>query len=159
MKTFVLGISALALSMALAGCDNGNSGPTIPDAGTLLDRCLGAEDMAIILASTVDAGVGVDSGAPNPVVEAYDCTILPECLALYLNESFDAAYVCVNNCLDPKPTGALSMGCRDCYTLEAPHCATQYCFEQCVGGVTDTCADCFNATCDGRLEACVGFPY
>lgn len=159
MNTFLRSLAALALTMASIGCDKGNDGPSIPDAGHLVDRCLGTEDMAVILASTVDAGVGVDSGAPNPVVEAYDCTITPECIALYFAEELDAAYQCVNDCLDPKPTGALSMDCRDCYTLEAVNCASEYCFEQCVGGVTSACSACFNASCDARLEECVGFPY
>jgi len=150
-------VCVVVLGLALVGCGADETAPTVPDAGPLVDRCLSSSDMEYILASRVDAGAGGDAGVLDPVIEAYDCTLTETCAQLYFAEELQAAYECVNTCLDAKPSGALSITCRDCFTLEAVGCAGDYCLLDCVGGSAEACTACFQVSCQAALDACIGF--
>jgi len=157
MRRIAASLASVVISITIAGCGDDDAPPSIPDSGPLVDRCLDTGDMTIIEASRMDAGMGIDGGFPNPNLEAYRCTLSATCAPLYLNEELLAAYECVNDCLDSKPSGALSLYCRDCFTLGSVGCAADNCFLDCVGGDQVACTDCFESNCRPALDTCIGY--
>lgn len=155
MASRCLCLATVVLAVLTGGCSKDDPSPTIIDAGPLVDRCLDPDDMAIVVASWTDAGP--DATVPDPGTEAYNCTITPACAELYFNEQYAEAYECVNACLDSKPSGGLSLQCRDCFVLEAVTCAGMYCFTACVGGDGAACSACFAENCTESLDTCIGY--
>jgi len=155
MRTFGYTMGLLASVVIASGC-GGNETRTFVDGGLAHDQCLAAMDMEIVLASRVDAGAGVDSGAPNPKIEAYWCSRDPTCLGLFLNEQNDAGLLCVHDCLQGTTTGMLTLGCLDCFANEARDCAADFCLNDCLGDVA-ACQACFAVHCEDRLNICIGY--
>jgi len=149
-------ISSLILPV---GCDDGPVDPPTPDAGPLIDRCLGSSDMDIILASRVDGGP-VAAGMDDPRVAIGYCTTSPACYPLVLVDDPDAVY-CIQDCLQTTPAGGLTMDCLVCYYFWLD-CAGNHCLVECLGAGTDggspeLCYSCAETYCGADLTTCVGY--
>ena len=162
----------LVVALTVAGCSEKKEPP--PELPVVFDQCVGASDMAYILASRMDGGApapvgdggtadgGVDAGVPSgeavdPLVVAMECGAVPDCLNPLLAGDVETGYACVDACLSASPADVLSTECRYCYIVNGLFCAGAYCLVECLGTSRDVCAACMADKCDTALYDCIGF--
>jgi len=155
MRFSILTLVTFLVTAMAAGCSGGGGDTSYLDAGNPVDQCLSSTDMEIILASRADAGP--DAAVIDPLDDAYVCALQPDCYQLFLDQDYQGTDTCIHGCLDSKPSGPLSRGCRNCYVYGARLCATANCLTECLGTDHSLCEVCFADYCQADLDTCIGY--